>query len=392
MDEDGKFKQMSTATRQGAFIYLHGRCKEGELERGAMAEAARLFSVTHKAMALFWREMNKKIEDSFLDVDDVIANTLFFENDRTNRGRRPLWDRNELRVAVSTVPMGQRTTFRTMSKAVNVPKSTLHYLMKNEGLFHRHTSALQPHLTDEHKLARFMYAFDEVYPVPNPDGEYRFKNMYDRVDVDEKWFYLTKKSESYILINPDNENNENDQLGESHVYRAVKDSSKIKMVMFLCAQARPRWDNNANQMWDGKIGIWPIGEYKPATRTSVNRPAGTPVWKNQKVNKDKYRELLLEKVIPAIKDKWPRQSWNDNTVVIRIQQDGASAHISPDDEAFNAGLVDLQVHNKILLYTQPARSPDTNINDLGFFLLYRPATRGCLTSRMMKVGSSSMSH
>jgi hypothetical protein len=38
--------------RQSAFIYLHGRCKEGELERGAMAEAARLFSVTHKAMAL----------------------------------------------------------------------------------------------------------------------------------------------------------------------------------------------------------------------------------------------------------------------------------------------------------------------------------------------------
>lgn len=103
MDEDGKFKQMSTATRQGAFIYLHGRCKEGELERGAMAEAARLFSVTHKAMALFWREMNKKIEDSFLDVDDVIANTLFFENDRTNRGRRPLWDRNELRVAVNRI-------------------------------------------------------------------------------------------------------------------------------------------------------------------------------------------------------------------------------------------------------------------------------------------------
>jgi hypothetical protein len=224
-----------------------------------------------------------------LDVDDVIAKTLFFENDRTNRGRRPLWDRNELRVAVSNVPMGQRTTFSNMSKALNFPKSTLHYLIHKEGLFHRHTSALQPHLTDKHKLARFMYALDEVYPVPNPDGEYRFKNIYDRVDVDEKWFYLTKKSESYILINPDNvnnENNENDQLGESHVYMTVKDSSKIKMVMFLCAQARPRWDNNnANQMWDGKIGIWPIGEYIPAVRTSVNQPpAGTPVWKNQKVN------------------------------------------------------------------------------------------------------------
>ena len=120
-------------------------------------------------------------------------------------------------------------------------------------------------------------------------------------------------------------------------------------------------------MEDWKIGIWPIGEYIPVARISVNRPAGTSVWKNQKVNKDKCREQLLEKVIPAIKDNWPRQLWNDNTVVIRIQQDGASAHISPDDEGFNAGLVEQQVHNKILLYTQPARSPDTNINDLVFF-------------------------
>jgi hypothetical protein len=108
----------------------------------------------------------------------------------------------------------------------------------------------------------------------------------------------------------------------------------------------------------------------------VNRPAGTPVWKNQKVNKDKYRELLLEKVIPAIKDKWPRQSWNDNTVIIRIQQDGASAHITPDDDTFNAGLVDLQVHNKILLYTQPACSPDTKINDLGFFSALQASYNG----------------
>jgi hypothetical protein len=51
------------------------------------------------------------------------------------------------------------------------------------------------------------------------------------------------------------------------------------------------------------------------------------VWHNEKVNKDRYRALLLEKVITSIKEKWPRQSWNDNRVVIQIQQDGAKAHI-----------------------------------------------------------------
>ncbi len=36
----------------------------------------------------------------------------------------------------------------------------------------------------------------------------------------------------------------------------------------------------------------------------------------------------------------------------------------------------LQVHNKILLYTQPARSPDTNINDLGFFSALQASYQG----------------
>jgi hypothetical protein len=55
----------------------------GELECGVMAQAARLFSVSHKDMALFWHKMNKKIDyGNFYVEDDVIAaNTLFFEND-----------------------------------------------------------------------------------------------------------------------------------------------------------------------------------------------------------------------------------------------------------------------------------------------------------------------
>ena len=84
----------------------------------------------------------------------------------------------------------------------------------------------------------------------------------------------------------------------------------------------------------------------------------------------------MEKVIPAIKEKWPRNEWNNNTVVIRMQQDGSKAHIKPDDVAFNTGLLIHQVHNKILLYTQPARSPDTNINDLGFFSALQASYNG----------------
>jgi hypothetical protein len=54
-------------------------------------------------------------------------------------------------------------------------------------------------------------------------------------------------------------------------------------------------------------------------------------------------------------------------VIIQLQQDEAPSHISPEDEEFQQGLVALEVQDKILLYTQPANSPDTNINNLGFF-------------------------
>ena len=141
-------------------------------------------------------------------------------------------------------------------------------------MFCRHSSSLQPHLTEQHMAARFAYALDEVHPVQGRDGCYRLKDLYDKVDVDEKWFYLTRKSEAYILIAANDEDDE----GESHVYRAVKNTKHLKMVMFLCTQARPRWDHNANQMWDGKIGMWPIGQFQPAARASVNQPRGAPVW------------------------------------------------------------------------------------------------------------------
>ena len=152
---------MTTAACQDAFIFLHSCLNEGELEHGAMAQAARLFSVSHKAMALFWREMNKKIENGNFDVDDILANTLFFENNWKNRGRKLKWNRAELRAAVAAL----RTTFSSMGKAINVPRTMLHYMMKKEGMFCRHDSSLQPHLTEQHMAVRFAYALDEVHPV-----------------------------------------------------------------------------------------------------------------------------------------------------------------------------------------------------------------------------------
>ena len=106
-----------------------------------------------------------------------------------------------------------------------------------------------------------------------------------------------------------------------------------------------------------------------AERSSVNRPRGAPVWKNIKVNRDVYREMLTDNVLPAVACNWPTAEWNDDNRIIKVQQDGASCHldVNKGDDIFDGALEDLGLQQKIKLITQPANSPDTNINDLGFF-------------------------
>ena len=102
--------------------------------------------------------------------------------------------------------------------------------------------------------------------------------------------------------------------------------------------------------------MWPFVEQTVAQRSSKNRNRGDLVTKTVTCDKVVYRRFLIEKVIPAIRLKWPdRRGRNQN---ISIQRDGATAHIPRTDVEFN------QVANQgvwnIQLEKQPPKSPDTN--------------------------------
>ena len=101
-------------------------------------------------------------------------------------------------------------------------------------------------------------------------------------------------------------------------------------------------------------------EYHEVQRRSQNRAHGVMITRPVKCDRDKYRELMIEKVLPAIKEKWP-----DRERKILIQQDGAPAHIFANDVEFGrharAGNWNIRIE------TQPAKSPDTNVLDLSFF-------------------------
>lgn len=118
--------------------------------------------------------------------------------------------------------------------------------------------------------------------------------MYSVVHIDEKWFNLYKASTKYYLA-----------PFEEVPHRTCANKRYIGKVMFLAAIARPRYDYNRKQPFSGKLGIWPIVEVVNAARSSRNRPAGTPEMRNVTMDKARYKQFLLDKVFPAIREQWP---------------------------------------------------------------------------------------
>ena len=72
------------------------------------------------------------------------------------------------------------------------------------------------------------------------------------VMVDEKWFFMKKQGQKYILAE-----------GEDLPVHKVQHKSHIKKVMFLAAVRRPRRDTLHNRNFSGKIGIFPFTRRVP---------------------------------------------------------------------------------------------------------------------------------
>jgi hypothetical protein len=244
-----------------------------------------------------------------------------------------------LQEAIREIPIENRETQRKLAFSLGVSKCVVQQALKKE-IFRPHTNTIKPSLQDHHKLARIDFALS----MRDEDDRSVYQDMMDVIHLDEKWFYIDKKTIKVYL-----------GLDEEPPERSAPNGNALRKVMFLCAVARPR------PGFDGKIGIWPIGSFAPAQRGSRNRPAGTLVWRNQKVTRDVYRQLLTDEVLPAIAEKWP------GSARIILQQDGAKAHIKQNDQVFLDALETFDFGIPVSILFQPAQSPDTNILDLGFF-------------------------
>ena len=138
-----------------------------------------------------------------------------------------------------------------------------------------HMSSLKPTLMDENKVSRMELALSFV----DKNDISNFKHMEDLIHIDEKWFYLTKDGQCFIIA-----------ADEAEPYRHVQHKLFLTKIMFLCALASLRYNTNKNTWFDGNIGIWPIRKWEPAKRSSKKRTKGTPMWKKQSIMQDVYQE------------------------------------------------------------------------------------------------------
>ncbi|XP_047268288.1 uncharacterized protein LOC124898651 [Capsicum annuum] len=143
----------------------------------------------------------------------------------------------------------------------------------------------------------------------------------------------------------------------------AKSKNFIDKVMFLVAAARPRFDAQGVKIFSDKIRLFPFVTQERAKRASANRLAYTMETKAiTSVTKEISQSFLINKVLLAIKAKWPREDLNST---IFIQQDNARTHIQPNDEKFCRAAA--QDEFDICLMCQLPNSPDLNVLNLGFF-------------------------
>ena len=312
--------------------------ENGVLPWGSFTIVTDEIGVARSTISRLWRQACWACKQSLIITPEIASRN----NSHMNCHK---YSHAEFCQGLKEIPWHCRKTYHFTAKAMGVALSMVQRMLLHRDVCRIHTSSLKPTLTEENKMSRMELALSFV----DKNNTSKFENMEDLIHIDEKWFYLMKDGQCFIIA-----------ADEEDPYRHVQHKSFLMKIMFLCAVARPRYDTRRNAWFDGKIGIWPIGKWEPAKRSLKKHAEGTSVSKNQCITRDVYREYLIKKFLPAVKEKWPRRNAR-----IRLQQDGAKSHILEDDVEFKEAVDEIGLN--LTVFTQSPNLPDTNILDLGFF-------------------------
>ncbi|GJX13706.1 hypothetical protein Tco_0205464 [Tanacetum coccineum] len=245
-------KNTTYEERQAIYQALLQESFNGQLRKGSISEVASSFSVCPKTVSRIWYRAKFQV-DHGLNVD------LSSKMPTVVGRKRVQIDMDE----VSQVPLRLRTSIRSLAKSMDVSKSTMHRRIK-EGVLRPHANVIKPSLTSENERARLEFCLSKISRSLT-SSSHVFHDMFDVVHIDEKWFYMSRPSKRYYLV-----------PGENEPLRTCKSKKFMTKVMFLAAVARPRFDASGNEVFSGKIGIYPFTTLEPSKRFQlVTCVAGT---------------------------------------------------------------------------------------------------------------------
>lgn len=214
---------LSDSKRQAIYESLLQQSINGELIKGSMTKVAKKFGISNRTASRIWHQAKLQMLNG--SVVNVNSKKL-----RLVRPKRVQINYDE----VLNIPLRLRTNIRSLAKSLSVSKSTMHRRIK-EGALRPHTNAIKPILTNENKKARLEFCLSMINP-PLSSTNPTFKDMFNVIHIDEKWFYMSKPSKRYYLV-----------PGEEEQLRTCKSKKFLTKVMFLAAVARPRFDALGNE-------------------------------------------------------------------------------------------------------------------------------------------------
>jgi hypothetical protein len=323
---------------------------DGQLPRGKIEEISKSFCVSRRVVGRIFEEGRRCAESG------TVCN---FEDKRHVSQKKLKYDPLELKEKIKALPIEQRSTVRASAANLDIPKSTFYDYEKYHGVFVKQTVTLKPRLTPWHRQQRMNFVKEHI------EGDY-YGPQFDTIHIDEKWFYVDKKTRKVYLADDENIH-----------YRDNKNVQYMEKVMFLAAVSRPMKYNPTPESlafrrieqdpddwyYTGKIGMYPIVQERPAARsdkrTGLQRGDNliTPV----SVTAEVFEEIVIEKLLPDIAFKYPFELMS---MKFKIQLDNATPH-KVDSEKFKSKCEELGIDCSLVY--QPPQSPDTNICDLSFF-------------------------
>jgi DNA invertase Pin-like site-specific DNA recombinase len=150
----------------------------GRLGKNVTEQVALEFGLHIHTVQKIW----KRGKDSL--AQGIVVNVLSRKRGRVGRKTSPI-DLEPLR----NIHLNERMTLEAVSKCLGIGKAMLSRYMR-QGHIRRHSNSIKPYLTEANKKTRLQWCVDllDLNSLPNDP---RFKDLFDHVFTDEKWFFLT---------------------------------------------------------------------------------------------------------------------------------------------------------------------------------------------------------